>query len=58
MNEMKVFAVVEIVEEAFGDVFTIMAVFTDYDSALEFAKNKFHRPEQAIWETTLNPEMT
>lgn len=54
---MKAFAVVDLADGMFGE-FKVLAVFTDYDSALEFAENEFCRPERAIYETTLNPEMT
>lgn len=54
---MKAWAVVHLDIGMFGQ-FKVMAVFTDYDSALEFAENEFCRPERAIYETTLNPEMT
>ncbi len=57
---MKAFAVVYLNDNAFSGVepIEVLAVFTDYDSALEFAENEFCRPERAIYETTLNPEMT
>lgn len=55
---MKVFVVVDLPDGMFGEFEVVLAVFTDYDSALEFAENKFCRPERAIYETTLNPEMT
>ena len=54
---MKAYAVVYLND--YADFFEVLAVFTDYDNAVEFAKGKgFSDPEYAIYETTLNPEMT
>ena len=55
---MKVWAVVYRYENAMNIV-EVLAVFTDYDDALKFAKDhRVRDPEYAIYETTLNPEMT